>query len=308
MTLVLATVLGLLATGSFVQLARTRGWGKVVRDTGPASHLSKAGTPTMGGVAFLLAAAAAVLVTGPRDQTTVALILVTLAAALLGLYDDMASLARKRRKLEGETEEVDASTGLLARYRILGHFVIGAGFGVWAVNAGFRTLGDPLLDIALYTVAVAGSINGFNFTDGVDGLAAGVTAVVLLFFVGSPFAAALLGALLAFLWYNSHPARVFMGGAGSEALGAAVAGLAITSGTVLVLPLVALIPVLEVVSVILQVAYFRATGGKRLFRMAPIHHHFELAGLSEQQVAMRFWIVTALCVALGLVATGRWPW
>lgn len=307
MTLLLATALGLLATGTFVQLARARGWGKVIRDAGPESHLSKAGTPTMGGAAFLLAAAAAVLVSGPRDETTFALLALTAASALLGLYDDVLSLRRKRRRLAGE-DEVDAATGLLARYRIVGHLVIGAGFAVWAVNAGHRTFEPAWLDVALYTVAVAGSINGFNFTDGVDGLAAGVTAVVLLFFVGSPFAAALLGALLAFLWYNSHPARVFMGGAGSEALGAAVAGLAITSGTVLVLPLVALIPVLEVVSVILQVAYFRATGGKRLFRMAPIHHHFELAGLSEQQVAMRFWIVSALCVAAGLVLTGRAPW
>src|SRR5690606_19672558 len=195
-----------------------------------------------------------------------------------------------------------------ARYRILGHLVIGAAFATWAVNAGFRTFAPTWLDLALYTLAVAGSINGFNFTDGVDGLAAGVTSIVLLFFLGSPFAAALLGALLAFLWYNSHPARVFMGGVGSEALGAAVAGLAITGGAVLALPLVALVPVIEVLSVVLQVAYFRSTGGKRLFRMAPIHHHFELAGLSEQQVAMRFWIVSALCVAAGLVLTGRAPW
>src|SRR5690606_25950399 len=141
--------------------------------------------------------------------------------------------------------------------------------------AGFRTFEAVWLDIGLYTLAVAGSINGFNFTDGVDGLAAGVTAIVLLFFAGSPFAAALLGALLAVLWYNGHPARVFMGGVGSEALGAAVAGLAITDGTVLALPLVALIPVLEVLSVVVQVVYFRATGGKRVLRMAPIHHHFE---------------------------------
>jgi len=305
-TVIVAAALGLLATGTFVQLARSRGWGKPVRDAGPASHLAKEGTPTMGGAAFLLAAAAAVLLLGPRDATTLALLALTAAAALLGLYDDVASLARKRRRLEGE--DVDAATGLLARYRILGHLVIGAGFGVWAVNAGFRTFEAVWLDIGLYTLAVAGSINGFNFTDGVDGLAAGVTAIVLLFFAGSPFAAALLGALLAFLWYNGHPARVFMGGVGSEALGAAVAGLAITDGTVLALPLVALIPVLEVLSVVVQVHYFRATGGKRVLRMAPIHHHFELGGLSEQQVAMRFWIVTALCVAAGLAVTGRAPW
>jgi len=306
MTLLLAAALGLVLTGAFVQLARSRGWGKVIREAGPQSHLGKAGTPTMGGVAFLTAAFLVVLLLGPRDATTLAMLAVTAAAAALGLLDDRASLARKRRRLEGE--DVDAATGILARYRILGHLVIGAAFATWTVNAGFRTFAPTWLDLALYTLAVAGSINAFNFTDGLDGLAAGVTAIVLLFFLGSPFAAALLGALLAFLWYNSHPARVIMGGVGSEALGAAVAALAITSGTVLVLPLVALIPVLEVVSVVLQVAYFRATGGKRLFRMSPFHHHFELAGLSEQQVTMRFWLVTALCVAAGLAVTGRAPW
>lgn len=306
MTMLVAAALGLVLTGAFVQVAAARGWGKVVRDTGPRSHLGKSGTPTMGGAAFLLAAFATVLLFGDRGPATLALVAVTLAAAALGLLDDVTSLARKRRRLDGE--EVDAATGLLARYRILGHLVIGAGFATWAVNAGYTTTAAPWLDIALYTLAVVGSINAFNFTDGLDGLAAGVSAIVLLFFLGSPFAAALLGALLAFLWYNTHPARVFMGGVGSEALGAAVAALAVLDGSVLVLPLVALMPVLEVVSVILQVTYFRATGGRRLFRMSPLHHHFELAGLSEQQVTMRFWIVTGLCVAAGLWVTGRAPW
>src|SRR5690606_8860730 len=141
-----------------------------------------------------------------------------------------------------------------------------------------------------------------------DGLAAGVTVIVLLFFIGSPLAAALVGALLAFLWYNSHPARVIMGGVGAEALGAVVAGLAIVDGSVPLLPLIALVPVLEVLSVIVQVTYFKATGGKRLLKMSPLHHHFELAGLSEVKVVARFWIVTALAVVAALVVRGVTPW
>ena len=144
---------------------------------------------------------------------------------------------------------------------------------------------------------MVGTINGFNFTDGLDGLAAGVAAIVLLAFLAAPFVAPLLGALLGFLWFNAFPARIFMGGVGSEALGAAVASIAILEGMVWYLPLVALIPVLEVLSVIVQVSYFRITGGRRLLRMSPLHHHFELSGWSEQRVTTRFWIVTALAVA-----------
>jgi phospho-N-acetylmuramoyl-pentapeptide-transferase len=152
--------------------------------------------------------------------------------------------------------------------------------------------------VLLFMLAIVGSVNAYNFTDGLDGLAAGVAIPALLLFLGSPLAAALLGALLGFLWYNAHPARVFMGGVGAEALGAAIAGLAILAGAVWWLPLIALLPVLEVVSVIVQVAYFRATGGKRLLRMAPLHHHFELSGWPETRLVVRFWVVTAALVAL----------
>ena len=308
MIVLVAVAVGLLFTGTFIQLARAYGWGKAVRDTGPQSHLSKAGTPTMGGVAFLLATFAVVLIVGGVRVEIVALVALTAAAAAVGLYDDVVSLGRKRKLLQGVEDGVDAATGLLARYRILAHFVIGLGFAWWAVAAGYRVSPSPWLDVGLYALAVAGSINAFNFADGLDGLAAGITAIILIFFLGSPFAAALLGALLAFLWYNGHPARVFMGGVGSEGLGAAVAGLAILDGTVLLLPLVAIMPVIAVLSVILQVAYFRSTGGKRLFRMAPIHHHFELAGLSEHQITLRFWLVTAIGVVAASSLSGRAPW
>lgn len=312
MILLTAGLVSLLLTGAFVQLAKSQGWGKVVRDSGPSSHLSKQGTPTMGGAAFLLAALVVTLAFTGFTMQNVALVLLVAAAGALGLYDDVSSLQRKRRQAQGpavgEKPQKDAATGLLARYRILGHLIIGFGFSLWAVNAGYRVTDAAWFDLLLYAVAIAGSINAFNFTDGLDGLAAGVTVIVLLFLLGSPLATALMGALLAFLWYNSHPARVIMGGVGSEAIGAAVAGLAIVDGSVPLLPLIALIPVLEVLSVIVQVTYFKATGGKRLLKMSPLHHHFELVGLSEVKIVVRFWIFTGLCVVAALVISGRVQW
>ena len=210
-----------------------------------------------------------------------------LASGLLGLLDDLLALRRR-----GEE-----TTGLLARYRLLIQGVLGLAFAFFAVRQDLGPTGISTLDTPLLALIVVGTINGFNFTDGLDGLAAGVAAIVLLAFLAAPFVAPLLGALLGFLWFNAFPARIFMGGVGSEALGAAVASIAILEGMVWYLPLVALIPVLEVLSVIVQVSYFRITGGRRLLRMSPLHHHFELSGWSEQRVTTRFWIVTALAVA-----------
>lgn len=295
-TLVAAALIGLVLTGVFVQLANRAGWGKAIRSQGPESHLAKAGTPTMGGVAVLLAAALAWLIFGGDLRgPEPALLGLIVGSGLLGLYDDTLSLARKRRRAEGLAE---APAGLGARYRIVVQALLALAFAWWAVRGGAVLFGTQWLDLLAFAFVIVGSINAFNFTDGLDGLAAGVTAIVLLFFLASPLAAALLGALLGFLWYNGHPARTFMGGVGSEALGAAVAGLAILHDTVWYLPLVALIPVLEVLSVIVQVAYFKATGGKRFFRMSPLHHHFELSGWRETTVVTRFYLVTALCVAV----------
>jgi len=298
--LVLAAALGLLLTGSFVQLARRFGWGKAIRSAGPESHQAKAGTPTMGGAAFLLAATVAWLLLGDDLGADLAPALLVLGSGLLGLWDDALALQRKRAIAQG----LEVGTGLLARYRLLGQGALALGFAVWAVGAGHALFGVAWLDVLAYAFVVVGSINALNFTDGLDGLAAGVAAIALLFFLGSPFAAALLGALLGFLWYNAHPARVIMGGVGAEALGAGLAALAITQGTVWYLPLVLLVPVLEVVSVILQVSYFRATGGKRIFRMTPLHHHFELGGWPETRIAQRAYVVTALLVALALALRG----
>lgn len=294
----LSAIIGLFATGIFVQLALRFGWGKVVRDDGPASHLRKSGTPTMGGVAFLLTTLAVALILGPRSGDALALVLLVALAALFGLADDLAALQRKRAAARGAPGTVTMATGLFARYRLLAQTAYALGFASYAVGAGYGPFASAWLDIPLLAFVIVGSANALNFTDGLDGLAAGVAAIVLLLFVGQPLAAALLGSLLGFLWYNAHPARVFMGGVGSEALGAAIAGFAIVSGNVWWLPLVALLPMLEVVSVIAQVIYFRVTGGQRLLRMAPFHHHLELSGWPETRIVSRFLLITAVLVAI----------
>ena len=288
-----AAALSLLGTGIFIQLAHRFGWGKAERSDGPRSHLGKAGTPTMGGGAFLLTALLLWLLVGDKSSDAWALALLTLAAATLGLLDDVLALRRKRRAARGQ----DTTTGLLARYRLAGQGVAALLFALYAAPI-HGPIGIVALDVALLTLVVVASINAFNFSDGLDGLAGGLAAIMLSLFLGWSLGGLLLGSLLGFLWYNAHPARVFMGGVGAEGLGAAVAGMAIVSGLTWWLPLIALVPLLEVASVILQVAYFRSSGGKRLFKMSPLHHHFELSGWAEVQVVVRFWLVTIVTVAV----------
>lgn len=289
MTLLLAALLSLVLVGVFIRLAGRYGWGKHVRRDGPAEHLSKEGTPTMGGAAFLLAALVIWLIWGPHTTDGWAIAALTLAAGLLGLADDLMALRRAKG---------GSSTGLLARHRLAVQTLFALSFAVYAVSSGHHLFSSNLLSVLAYAFIVVGAINALNFSDGADGLAGGMSILMLLPFFRMPLALPLAGALLGFLWYNAKPARVIMGGVGAEALGAALASLAILSDWTWWLPLIALLPVLEVLSVILQVSYFRASGGKRLLKMSPLHHHFELSGWAEQQVVMRFWLVTAVCVGL----------
>lgn len=293
MTVLIASVVSLICVGIFVMLAKQFGWGKAIRKAGPESHLAKEGTPTMGGIAFIIAAIVVWLFL-PKTADGYALVLLTLASGAIGWYDDILSLQRKKKVAMGE----DASTGLLARYRLLGQAIVAFAFSVYATRTGHTLFNLTFLDVLFYTLIIMGAINAINFSDGLDGLAGGMMVIMLLPFTSVPFVLPMMGALLGFLWYNSKPARVFMGGVGSESLGAMLAGVAILSNWVWYLPLIAFIPVLEVLSVMIQVSYFRATGGKRFFKTAPIHHHFELSGWSEFQVVMRFWLVTAVCVAV----------
>jgi phospho-N-acetylmuramoyl-pentapeptide-transferase len=293
MSFLVAALLSFSAVAGFVHLAHRFGWGKSVRKDGPKSHLVKEGTPTMGGVPFILVAAVVWLLMGEKSSSATAVMLLTLSAALLGWLDDVLSLRRKRKLAQGE----DASTGLLARYRLLGQGLSAFIFSLYVSSQGFALFGFMWLDVVAFSLIIMGSINAVNFSDGLDGLAAGIMVIMLLPFLSHPFTWPLLGALLGFLWHNAKPAAVFMGGVGSEALGAALAGIAITSpGWIWYLPLIALVPVAEVLSVIIQVSYFKSTGGKRFFKMSPIHHHFEESGWSEIQVVMRFWLITAFCV------------
>ena len=293
MTLVWSALLSLILVGSFIQLAKRIDLGKSIRKAGPQSHLVKEGTPTMGGIAFVLATLVIFLFQAKTPDGW-ALMLLFLASGLLGWVDDFLSQRRKRQVAAGQ----DASTGLLARYRLIGQALVAFGFSLYAVRSGHPLFGINSLDILTYTLIIMGSTNAVNFTDGLDGLAAGCMVIMLLPFSSMPLALTLLGSLLGFLWYNAKPARVFMGGVGSEALGAVLASIAILAGWTWYLPLIALIPVLQVVSVMIQVSYFKMTGGKRFFRMSPLHHHFEESGWSEEQVVSRFYLVTALCVAL----------
>lgn len=293
MSLLLSFLASLVLVAFFVRLAHRYGWGKSVRKDGPKSHLIKEGTPTMGGIAFIAAAGIVWLFFGLKNADAWAVMLLTIGAAVFGFIDDVLALQRKRKVAEGE----DASTGLFARYRLLVQALVAVLFSFYVVNAGYNMLGFFWLDILAFTFIIMATINAINISDGLDGLAAGMVAIMLLPFLAHPISLVFIGSLLGFLWHNSKPASIFMGGVGSEALGAALAGIVITSSWVWYIPLLALVPVLVVLSVIIQVTYFKLTNGKRIFKMAPIQHHFELSGWSETQIVIRFWLLTALCTA-----------
>lgn len=294
MRLVVATLVSWLLVGLFTGLARRRGWGQRVRTDGPQTHLVKEGLPTMGGVPFTVAIlglwAGLVGLGGEADAKGWATVAMSFGMALIGFVDDVL-LVRSRMK-------GGPRGGLRAREKFPLQFLVAGAFAV-VVARDVSMTGSTPLDVLLYTLVVVGSVNAVNFTDGADGLAAGVVAIALVpLLATSPLATITVGALAGYLWFNSRPASIIMGDAGSHALGGILAGVYITQGWLWVLPLAAVIPVLEVVSVFLQVAYFRRTGGRRLFKIAPIHHHFEASGWAEGKVTGRFWVLTALGTAL----------
>ncbi|GGM05403.1 phospho-N-acetylmuramoyl-pentapeptide-transferase [Deinococcus aerophilus] len=293
---VLAALLSWFLVGLFIRLSKARGWGQPVRKDGPQTHLVKEGTPTAGGVAFVLALALVFFplyftgnAGGPRELL---IMLTALGMGLIGGADDFLKV-RSRMQGRGKKE-------LLAREKFPLQLLVGLLFGWFAAPLashelvpGFGQIGDTLL-LALVMV---GSVNAFNFTDGLDGLLGGVAIIVLLPLLAlSPVSALLVAVLLGFLWFNAHPARVFMGDMGSHAIGAIAAGAYVLYADVWLLPLAAIIPVAAVLSVVIQVASFRLRG-KRIFRMSPIQHHFELSGWPETHVTLRFWVVTAVATA-----------
>ena len=285
-------------------------FGQSIRECGPASHMKKSGTPTMGGL-MILAALVLALCWGNFTPHVLMALVLTLGHALIGFLDDYIKVVMKR------------NLGLTAKQKFLLQFILAGAYVYFAeTHLQNTTLWVPLLNVtfdfgwayyALAFILLVGTTNAVNLTDGLDGLVSFVSVPVTLAFAFiaymqgmldvSGFAVGLTGACLGFLLFNRHPAQVFMGDTGSLALGGGVAALALLTHTELLLVIIGGIYVAEATSVIIQVAYFRLTGGKRFFRMAPLHHHFELGGWKEVKVVECFTIVSFLLSAVGL---GLW--
>jgi phospho-N-acetylmuramoyl-pentapeptide-transferase len=296
----------------FIEFLRLKEFGQHIREEGPAGHQSKAGTPTMGGLIVLLAVCVAFLILSDYRAASLFVLGTALVMGGLGFADDLTKL-RKRRSL-----------GVSGRTKLVVQAL--TAIGLWLAVTQYLNYPDKLdlvvvdahVDLGLgYPVLIflvlAGATNGVNLTDGLDGLAAGCCAIVFLTFTAITFStggdiqkdlallsACLVGGCVGFLWFNSFPASVFMGDTGSLGLGGAIAGLAVITHTEVLLILIGGIFVIEALSVVIQVFAFQRFR-KRVFLMAPIHHHFELMAWSETKIILRFWIVAAICAAIGFV-------
>ena len=332
-----ALVFALFGTRVLIRILARKGYGQIIRDDGPSSHHIKQGTPTMGGIIFILAAVlgygAAHLVTG--NSVTVSALLViglVICLGLIGFLDDWLKVSRQN------------SRGLPGRFKLLGQAIFAAGFGYLGLQfvdsdslapisqylSGVREtsiyLGSALAIIWIVIMVMSAS-NGVNLADGLDGLATGASIMTFLAFVLigvwefgqscalnatsgcyavrdpldlAVLAAAFAGGCTGFLWWNTAPAKIFMGDTGSLALGGAIAGLAATLRVeLLLIPLGGLFVIITM-SVLIQTVYFKVSGGKRVFKMAPLHHHFELVGWEQITIVIRFWIIAGLSVAAGL--------
>ena len=322
LALVLSMALTVAVMPGFIKLLRHREIGQQVRADGPEGHLVKQGTPTMGGVVILLMMCLSVFIVHAPDMRLLAVAAATLLTGLLGFVDDAAKVAKER------------SLGLTPAQKMIGLTVICVVFCLVAVNmlgvspvvtipfanididlgiAAFTVGGVyvPWLYVFFVFILMAGLSNAVNLTDGLDGLAGGTVMIAMGVMAAicfssnmldlGVFAMAAAGACIGFLWFNCYPASIFMGDTGSLALGAAFAAMAVITKTELFSLIIGGIFVAEAPSVIIQVAYFKKTR-KRIFLMAPLHHHFEKKGWGETKVVMRFWIITALLAGLGFVA------
>ena len=303
----------------FIEFLREQEFGQHIREDGPEGHHAKAGTPTMGGLIMFVAIAVPFLILGDYDAASLAVLATALACAGLGFLDDWTKISHRR------------SLGVSARHKLLIQALIAIGLSYVAteyvgllpqlklrvfdaavdlnvpIEIGSLTL-QPVY-AALIFLVVAGASNGVNLTDGLDGLAAGCCAIVLLAFTAMCFittgqedlallASCLVGACVGFLWFNSFPAGIFMGDTGSLGMGGAIAALAVMTQTEVLLLIIGGIFVIEALSVAIQVFAFQRFR-RRVFLMAPVHHHFELMAWSETKIILRFWIVAAICSAIG---------
>jgi phospho-N-acetylmuramoyl-pentapeptide-transferase len=292
----------------YIRLLRHLGFGKQIRQEGPDSHQVKRGTPTMGGLLVIATVIGLYLFRGAPDGSTFAPLAALAGVGLLGAFDDY---------LNARTGE-----GISVRQKLLWQVVF-AFFAAYQIQNTYQidALAVPFIGkvaimpeayVLLAAFAIIAASNAVNLTDGLDGLAGGTLVLAYVCFMiiallNSPqqpnlayLCALIIGGLLGFLWFNVHPAQIFMGDAGALSLGATLAVIALITGQILVLPLVGIIFVAETVSDIIQIGYYKLSGGKRIFRMAPLHHHFELGGWHEQTITLRFWIVGILAGLLGV--------
>lgn len=309
--IIIAFIISAVLGPVIIPFLRKLKFGQTVRDDGPQSHLKKNGTPTMGGIIFLISVIITSCIYMKDYPQIIPILFVTVGYGVIGFLDDYIKIVLKR------------SEGLTPSQKMLGQIIVTGVFAVYMYKfSGIsmemiipffpeKTLDLGFLTIPVMFLAIIGTVNGVNFTDGLDGLATSVTIMVAVFFgvvavgVGSgtwPITAAVIGALLGFLLFNVHPASVFMGDTGSLALGGFVTATAYMLQMPIFILIVGLIYWIEILSVIIQVGYFKISHGKRIFRMAPIHHHFELGGWSETRVVAVFTIVTAILCLVGLMA------
>jgi phospho-N-acetylmuramoyl-pentapeptide-transferase len=308
--LLLAFAIVVILMSPYIRFLQAIGFGKRIRLEGPETHYLKEGTPTMGGlliVGVVLAIYLFLRPTGP-DAATFAPIAALASVGILGAFDDY---------LNARTGE-----GIRARWKLVWLTAV-ALIAAWQIQQTYDITAiavpfvgpvsvDPRVYVAFAAFAIVAAANGVNITDGLDGLSGGTVAIAFVAFMliallNEPaqenlalLCALIIGALLGFLWFNVHPAQIFIGDSGALSLGATLAVTALITGQILVLPLIGIIFVIETGSVMLQVAYFRVSGGRRLFRMSPIHHHFELGGWDEEKITIRFWILGILAALLGV--------
>ena len=309
--IIISFAISVILSPIFIPFLKRLKFGQYVRDEGPQSHLKKSGTPTMGGIIILLSIVVTCLFYMKGHKDIIPILFATVGFGIIGFCDDYIKVVMKR------------SMGLKPWQKMIGQIVVTGVFAYYIANyssvntellipfSGGKYWDISFMWIPLLFFVFLGTTNGANFTDGLDGLASSVTVLIATFFTVvamglksdiTPITGAVMGSLLGFLVFNAYPARVFMGDTGSLALGGFVASTAYMLQMPLFILIVALVYLVEVLSVIIQVTYFKATGGKRIFKMAPIHHHFELCGWPETKVVTMFSIATAILCVIGLLA------
>jgi phospho-N-acetylmuramoyl-pentapeptide-transferase len=308
LTMGVAFVLALIMGPLFIPILRRMKFGQQIRTEGPKAHLKKQGTPTMGGIIIMLALALVSLRFAEFDIQLLILLIATLGYGLIGFLDDYIKIVFKR------------SLGLTAKQKLAGQLLVSLIVCVLLVKSGYSTeIHIPFVDISFnlgwfyfpcMVILMLGASNAVNFTDGLDGLLAGTSAIafgaytIIAMNNTQPdvaiFSAAMVGAVLGFLVFNAHPAKVFMGDTGSLGIGGGLVAVAVLTKAELVLAIIGGIFLIEILSVVIQVVSFK-TRGKRVFKMSPIHHHFELVGWSEWRVVITFWAVGLVFAALGLI-------